>query len=189
MPDTLDLTASLEDYVEAIYNIAVRKGAARVTDIALELSVAKSSVTGALRSLSSKGLVNYDPYSIITLTPDGEEVGERIARRHAVLAEFLEEILGLSAEVAQANACRIEHSMEPAVVMRLLKFIDFIEKCPRAGEDFRAGFKRFYEGGDAPYQCVECLGRALEAAEETSSAPCRAGGAESPGGRSNEDRE
>lgn len=188
MPDIVDLTESLEDYIEAIYNIVANKGAARVTDIALELSVAKSSVTGALRSLSSKGLVNYDPYSIITLTPEGEKVGSRIARRHAVLAEFLEEILGLSAEVAQANACRIEHSMEPAVVRRLLKFIDFIEKCPRAGEDFRAGFKRFYEGGDAPYHCVECLGKALEAAKEISSAPCRAGGGESPGKRSNEDR-
>lgn len=176
MVDRPKLTASLEDYLESIYNIASRQGAARVTDIAADLDVAKSSVTGALKSLSSRGLVNYDPYSIVTLTSDGEAVARRVVRRHAILAKFLEEILGISREVAEENACRLEHAMEPKVVDRLLEFVEFTEKCPRAGDEFRAGFARFASGCEGPVRCEECLKKALESAREIDSAPCRAGG-------------
>ena len=164
MPDAPALTASLEDYVESIYHIAARQGAARVTDIAADLEVAKSSVTGALRTLSSRGLVNHDPYSIITLTTAGRDAAQRVVRRHAILAQFLAEVLGLPPETAQANACRLEHAMEPKVVDRLLKYIDFIDRCPRAGDEFREGFKRFHNGRDEPCNCIDCLNEAIGAA-------------------------
>jgi DtxR family Mn-dependent transcriptional regulator len=153
------LTASLEDYIEAVYNIEGRQGAARVTDIAEDLGVAKSSVTGALRGLSSRGLVNYDPYSLITLTDEGKAVAERVARRHSILARFLEEVLGLPANVAQENACRVEHAMSPEVADRLLKFVEFVENCPRGGEDFIKGFARFFAGHNDGCLCEECLAK------------------------------
>lgn len=176
MVDRPELTASLEDYLESIYNIASRQGAARVTDIAADLQVAKSSVTAALKNLSARALVNYDPYSLVTLTSDGEAVARRVVRRHAILAKFIEEVLGMSGEVAEANACRLEHAMEAKVVDRLLEFVEFIERCPRAGDPFRAGFARFATGGDGQVRCEECLEKALESAREIDSAPCRADG-------------
>ena len=68
------LSSNMEDYLEAIYHISSKKQAARAKDISDRLKVNKSSVTGALRSLSEKGLVNYAPYDLITLTV---EVGRR----------------------------------------------------------------------------------------------------------------
>jgi DtxR family Mn-dependent transcriptional regulator len=171
VPPQTKLTASLEDYVEAIFNIASRQGAARVTDIAEDLSVAKSSVTGALKTLSSRGLVNYDPYSVITLTEEGHRIAERVVRRHFILAKFLELVLGLPSEAASANACRIEHAVEPKVVERLVKFVDFVELCPRAGEDFRLAFKEFYEG-KAVASCLECVRKALEATQRDPARGC-----------------
>jgi DtxR family Mn-dependent transcriptional regulator len=171
--DTAKLTASLEDYVESIFKLVAKQGAARVTDIADDLDVTKSSVTGALRNLSSRGLVNYDPYSIITLTDEGARIGARIARRHAILERFLEEILGLARETAEANACRLEHAVEPRVVDRLVKFIDFIEACPRGGDEFREGFVRFYGGKGGRARCADCIALAAEAAERISTPPCR----------------
>ena len=56
-----DLSASLEDYLEAIFNIASQSKIARSKDIAKMLGVSKSSVTGALRALKEKGLANYEP--------------------------------------------------------------------------------------------------------------------------------
>ncbi len=63
------LSASLEDYLEAIFQIVAEKPAARVKDIAKKLNVAGPSVTGALQALTERKLINYAPYELITLTP------------------------------------------------------------------------------------------------------------------------
>ena len=69
-----NLSSSLEDYLEAIFNLTARNDVARSKDIADSLNVAKSSVTGALRTLAEKQLVNYKPYGYVTLTPPGRTV-------------------------------------------------------------------------------------------------------------------
>ena len=63
-----NLSASLEDYLEAILNLTSESNVARSKDIAKLLSVSRSSVTGALRVLKKKGLANYKPYDYVTLT-------------------------------------------------------------------------------------------------------------------------
>jgi DtxR family Mn-dependent transcriptional regulator len=130
MASTHELSASLEDYLETIYRLVERDHVARVRDIAARLSVQMSSVTGALRSLASKGLVNYDPYSYITLTARGERLARDLFRRHRVLTDFLTDLLGLDPETAERNACAIEHAIEPIVLERL---VEFVEQHPEAG--------------------------------------------------------
>ena len=68
MKDNHLLSASLEDYIEAIYHIISEKEVARGKDIASRLKVSGASVTEALRALSKKGLINYAPYEVITMT-------------------------------------------------------------------------------------------------------------------------
>ena len=68
---TKRLTPSLEDYLETILLLVRRDRVARVRDIAGHMGVAMSSVTAALKSLSKRKLVNYDPYEVITLTASG----------------------------------------------------------------------------------------------------------------------
>jgi DtxR family Mn-dependent transcriptional regulator len=87
------LSSNMEDYLEAIFHISQEKQAARAKDIADRVMVNKSSVTGALRSLSEKGLVNYAPYDIITLTAKGKRLAEEIVRRHAALKDFFIKVL------------------------------------------------------------------------------------------------
>lgn len=62
------LSISLEDYIEEIYIQVLDAGHAKVTDIANKLGVKKASVTGAMNILAEKELINYAPYSPITLT-------------------------------------------------------------------------------------------------------------------------
>ena len=76
------LSASLEDYLEAIFHIVARNQVARAKDISLRMKVSGPSVTGALRSLSEKGLINYAPYDVITLTDKGNALAEDVVRRH-----------------------------------------------------------------------------------------------------------
>ena len=125
-----ELTESMEMYLKTIYLIEQRKRAARVTDIANELGVIASSVTGALRSLSKRGLINYTPYDIITLTPQGMEIALEIMKKYAALRDFFAKVLGVEESVAEAEACQMEHRISEVVFDRLLHFVQYYENCP-----------------------------------------------------------
>lgn len=124
------VSASLEDYLEAIHHIVQAKGAARAKDIVQRLGVHNSSVTQALRSLSEKRLVNYAPYDVITLTDAGERIALDVIKRHETLSRFLSRVLGLPPAEADAGACRMEHAISGSILRRLLLFVDYFENCP-----------------------------------------------------------
>src|SRR5512143_4111942 len=89
------LSASLEDYLEAIFNLAAGSEGARSKDVADALGVAKSSVTGALQLLCEKGLANHERYGCITLTPRGRVAAREVVRKHDVLTSFFVNVLGV----------------------------------------------------------------------------------------------
>jgi DtxR family Mn-dependent transcriptional regulator len=138
-----NLSASLEDYLEAIFNLAGESDVARSKDIAKSLGVAKPSVTGALKILAKKGLVNYRPYGYVTLTDSGVAEAARVARKHSIIKSFFVNILGVDAEPAHEAACRAEHALGPAIVSRLLDFTDFITRTGANGYDVADKFKQF----------------------------------------------
>ena len=118
MPNREALSSNMEDYLEAIFHISAEKQAARAKDIALRLKVNKSSVTGALRTLSEKGYVNYTPYDIITLTAEGQVLAKDVVRRHETLKDFFVKILRHGG-AAHHGAC--QRSRHPVSVPRLQK--------------------------------------------------------------------
>jgi DtxR family transcriptional regulator, Mn-dependent transcriptional regulator len=130
MKETEELSESLEMYLKTIYLIEERKRASRVTDIANELGVIKSSVTGAMKTLSRKGLLNYAPYDIITLTDEGQRIARDILARYDGLRDFFIKVLGIEHDTAEAEACQMEHRISEAVFQRLLKFVDAYENSP-----------------------------------------------------------
>ena len=139
-----NLSASLEDYLEAIYNLAGRSKVARSKDISELLGVAKSSVTGALRILKKKGLANYKPYGFVTLTQTGQAAAAEIARKHDILKSFFIKVLGVDADIGQRAACRAEHTLGPQVIARLLCFIEFVTgSSSNNGCDFAGEFRQF----------------------------------------------
>lgn len=157
MSKTISLSASLEDYIEAIAHIVDEKKVARGKEIAKRLKVSRASVTEALRALSKKGLVNYEPYEVITLTEKGLVVAEDVIRRHEALKEFFVKVLAIDDSIAEESACRIEHAAPPEVIERLIHFVKFIEVCPRGGADLIKGFTEYCEKGRTKESCEECL--------------------------------
>ena len=93
MAKNTKLSESLEDYLETIFELETSNKVARAKDIAEKRGVLQGSVTGALRALADKGLINYKPYSFITLTDKGELISKEITRSHAVISDFLQNIL------------------------------------------------------------------------------------------------
>ncbi|MBU8869657.1 MAG: metal-dependent transcriptional regulator [Gemmatimonadales bacterium] len=127
------VSASLEDYLEAIFHTVDAKGAARAKDIVLRMGVNNSSVTQALRLLSEKKLVNYVPYDLITLTDSGLQIARDVVRRHEILREFLTKVLGLPEDEADEGACRMEHAISGSILERLVQFVNYFETCPLNG--------------------------------------------------------
>ena len=120
------LSASLEDYLEAIYHIEKRKQAARAKDIGARLDVKGSSVTGALQALSKRELINYAPYDVITLTDKGRALALEDVKRHRVLRKFFVDVLDVDMEVAERAACRMEHSVPRKIFERLIGFVQYL---------------------------------------------------------------
>ncbi len=137
------LSASLEDYLEAIFNLAAGSEGARSKDVADALGVAKSSVTGALQLLREKGLANYEPYGRVTLTRQGRAAAREVVRKHEVLKAFFMGVLGVEQETAQRAACQAEHTLGPEVIGQLLRFMDYLATRSENGQDVPADFRRF----------------------------------------------
>ena len=143
-----DLSASLEDYLEAIFNLAGESKVARSKDIARLLGVSRASVTCALRVLKEKGLANYKPYDFVTLTEAGQAAAAEIAQKHSVLKSFFINVLGIEKEVAQQAACKAEHALGPEVIARLLLFIEFVTENSEKGYDLADKFAKFYKNNE-----------------------------------------
>jgi DtxR family transcriptional regulator, Mn-dependent transcriptional regulator len=158
------LSASLEDYLEVIYHLEQSNRVARAKDIADQMNVQRASVTGALKALAGRGLINYSPYSYITLTTGGREIARDIIRRHNTLKDFFITALQLSPQEAEANACRIEHSIDLRAIDRLVRFVEFLKICPRTGLDWFDAFARYCKKGIQSSNCETCLRTCLERA-------------------------
>ena len=163
MKKNIVLSESLEDYLEVIFELEKIHKVARVKDIAEKMGVQRGSVSGTLKSLKQKKLINYRPYSFITLTKQGKKLAEEICRRHQVIKNFLQCVLLLDESKAEENACRMEHSMDKSAINRLVQFIDYIYQCPRTGEDWIGNFNTFFTQNQiAEASCPECLDACLK---------------------------
>jgi DtxR family Mn-dependent transcriptional regulator len=162
MQDSHQLSASLEDYIEAIYHIVAEKDAARGKDISKRLNVSGASVTEALRALSQKGLINYAPYEAITMTPEGRTVAREVIRRHNALKKFFVEVLAVDEATAEVGACRFEHTAPTEIIEQMVNFSKFLDVCPRGGKELLNGFADFCARGTTRVNCDECISQCLE---------------------------
>ena len=155
------VSASQEDYLEAIYHLVARNKTARVKDIASRLRVKKSSVTGALKALTEKKLINYAPYEHITLTKRGQKIALDVVHRHEVLRDFFIKVLALDKLVADSAACKMEHEISREILERFVQFVDFIDSCPRMDIEWinEIGYHCKHETGHK--QCVKCMEECL----------------------------
>lgn len=134
-----------EEYIETIYEVVHKKGYAKVVDVSRLLSVGPPAVSEMFHKLSDEAYVNYEKYSGVTLTEKGMELAVELSRRHQVLKDFLV-ILGLDREIADEDACKIEHVVNPETMARLTKFVEFV----RSLDDplWLERFRMYYEEGE-----------------------------------------
>jgi len=113
---------SAEDYLEAIYELICEKGYARASEIAQRLNVRTPSVTEMVQKLDEDGLLIYEKYKGITLTSDGQKIAKSVSKRHNLLFDLLT-TLGVDEEIANRDACGIEHCLNPESVEAITRLL------------------------------------------------------------------
>ena len=141
---------SVEDYLKAIFDLSKNGNQASTTEISRILKVAPASVTEMLKKLSEKGLIEHSPYHGTTLTSDGKQIAEKIARKHRLLERFLHDVLKIDKSKVHKEACEMEHSLSDDAEESLCRFLRHPDRCPDDGKiippcDLRIG------------SCAECV--------------------------------
>jgi DtxR family transcriptional regulator, Mn-dependent transcriptional regulator len=138
-----ELTETMENYLEAIYTIIMKKNGVRVKDIAQVTGVKSSSVTIALRSLEKNGFIDYEPYGIISLTRKGNIHARQLTERHRYIKSFFMNILAVDARKAGDVACGMEHVLDQELFHRFVKFLKFTYKSHNDDPAWIEEFKKF----------------------------------------------
>ena len=120
------VSMSHEDYLEAIVMLGgTTEKSIRSVDIANQMNVSKASVNKAIGLLKEKGLAVQPYYGDVTLTEEGYEYAKAVFKRHRYLTAFLSKEIGIPAEVAEEEACLMEHAIGDE---SFDKWVAYIEK-------------------------------------------------------------
>lgn len=116
------ISKSLEEYLKTMYILQIKKQEIRVTDIASLMNCSKASVNKAINNLKENGLVNYEIYGKIELTPEGVDLAKKILEAYDIVYVFLKDVLGIEKENAKLEAEKIKLTMEDNTINKLAKY-------------------------------------------------------------------
>jgi DtxR family Mn-dependent transcriptional regulator len=113
-------TSTVEDYLKVILH-AQGPGEDLVSmgRVAADLGVAPGTVTAMVKTLADSGLVVYEPYSGVRLSPAGRQLAAHVLRRHRLIELFLVEVLGLDWSEVHAEAEQLEHAVSDRIIERI----------------------------------------------------------------------
>ena len=119
-----------EDYLEQILNLINEKGYARVIDVANNLGISQASVTNMVQRLDSDGLLKYEKYRGMNLTPAGEKIAQAIIQRHQTLSAFLR-LFGLDELDIHRDVEGMEHHVSSQTLRVFQSLVEELEKQPQ----------------------------------------------------------
>jgi DtxR family Mn-dependent transcriptional regulator len=123
-----NLTSSLEDYLECIYNKISLNNSVKAVEISKTLNVSRASVTEALNKLAQKEYIKYGRYRAITITELGIAKAKEIINKHNVLQNFFEKVLEIEKSEATKTACKIEHIISDEVITKLSRLTAYLSQ-------------------------------------------------------------
>ncbi len=124
----INKTESREDYLETILLLMRKNGGVRSIDIANELNYSKASISRAVGILKESNYISVDRSGQITFTEEGQKRAEAVYDRHITIKSFLKDIVGISSETAERDACKIEHIISDESFEKIKKMVTENEK-------------------------------------------------------------
>ena len=123
----LSSDTTIQEYVEIIHDLQKKYKVARVKDIAEQRGVSRSSVSIVLNMLKKRNLVIHEQYGLVELTKTGERLGQLLSQRHKTIFNFLTKVLGVPSQVAETDACKLEHHISSETMECLINFLAYIK--------------------------------------------------------------
>ena len=124
-----DLTDTQQNYLEAVFMLSENESSGiHLVDIANKLGVRPPSATEVIARLKDMGLVTQERRTKILLTKAGRKIGGQVTARHNTIRDFLTNILRVPNDVAENNACKIEHALDTITYGRLCDFLDHLDQ-------------------------------------------------------------
>ena len=121
--DTIKKTSkALEDYLESILMLAADGKVVHRIDVAKRMGVSGAAVNKAMKILVEKAYV-YEDGKHLYLTAEGKSYAECVYEKHCIIRDFLMR-LGVSAPVAQEDACHLEHLVSEETFLAMKTFIE-----------------------------------------------------------------
>src|ERR671928_1409839 len=124
------LSATVEEYLETIYNMSMEDEVVIGARLAEKFCVAPPTVTEMLKRLVRDGYVDMDNKRQVTLTEAGNQAAEAVLRRHRLTERFLVDMLGMQWHQVHEEACRLEHFISGAVEARVVTTLNHPTTCP-----------------------------------------------------------
>ena len=119
------LSASIQDYLKAIYKLQTGAETLSISSLARDRDVSAASASAMVKKLAALGLLEHEPYRGFHLTGDGEKVALEVIRHHRLLELYLAETLGLHVDDVHAEADRLEHVISEELEERIDKALGF----------------------------------------------------------------
>jgi len=124
------VTAVVEEYLEAIYRLQDKCGVARTSDLVNLLQVVPGTVTNTVKRLEREGYITHQPYKGVKLSEKGRRIAIRVVRRHRLSERLLTDILHLEWDKVHEAACKLEHGMTDDIIKPLEKALKHPKTCP-----------------------------------------------------------
>ena len=124
------LSATVEEYLETIYNMSMEGEVVIGARLAQKFGVAPPTVTEMLKRLVRDGYIEMDQKRLVTLTEAGNSAAEAVLRRHRLTERFLVDMLNMPWHQVHEEACRLEHFISGAVEARVIASLSNPTTCP-----------------------------------------------------------
>lgn len=138
----MPITPIQQDYLEVIYRLSLDNAGVRTTDIAERLGCRLPTVTRTVRRMAEAGFIEHRARGLVRLSDLGRRTAENLTHRHADTVCFLVDILGMSPDDAERDACQIEHGLSPLAAQRLHEFLEYVQDLTPAQREPMVRFAR-----------------------------------------------
>ncbi len=151
-----DITHSAAHYLMAIDVLRDEYGYARVTDVAEMLEISRGAASMAIAQLKKRDWVTEDRNRFLLLTDDGRRMAKLVEHNFRILSQFFEEVLGVSKELALADACKMEHLMSLETGRRLVWLMRYILSDDKRSKEIQKAMSCFVPGCESVDYCPLC---------------------------------
>lgn len=154
--DEVELTHSSVHHLMAMHALLKKNGYVRGVDIAGYLNISRSSVSITLKKLISKGYVYEDENKFFHFAEHGKELINSVLSKRRIIRLFFESVLNLTPELAESEACKVEHLLGEETGQKLMSFMGFYLSRNKAALNFRKEIKEYTHQCNATDSCEIC---------------------------------